>query len=58
MSDYDNFPSDTCSLEDLEDILELAQTELNSIGVLSTDTYFELQRLGLEPEAIIEEYNP
>ena len=56
MNSSDQFPTDFCSLEDREDILELARTELNSMGVLATDTYFELQRLGLDPEAIIEEY--
>ena len=44
------------SIEDREDIMELALTELNSMGVLATDTYFEMQRLGLDPEAIIEEH--
>lgn len=44
------------SQEDKDDIIDLAKVELDSTGVLATDTYFELQRLGLDPEAIIEEY--
>lgn len=47
-------PNPQC-VEDLEDLIELAHSELDQLGAICVDTYIELKSWGIDPEEITNE---